>query len=233
METMEQMKHSYVKIGLLAVLLLLAVPGRDAMGDTFYQFVDKNGTIHFTNVPTDPRYRVLREDRPAVRLRPTVPDPSLHQTIAQTARRHQVNPALVRAVIKAESAFDTNAVSPKGAMGLMQLMPETANSLNVWNPYDPEQNISGGVRHLRYLLDRFQGDVRLARAAYTAGETRVLRESRVPPITEPRQYVRKVLRFYQDFSREGTGSGSLRAFAPAPAPAPIVTRRFINYLSPE
>jgi len=92
MENMAQMKHSYVKIGWLAVVLLLAVPGRDALGDTFYQFVDKNGTIHFTNVPTDPRYRVLREDRPAVRLRPTVPDPSLHQTIAQTARRHQVNP---------------------------------------------------------------------------------------------------------------------------------------------
>jgi soluble lytic murein transglycosylase-like protein len=100
-------------------------------------------------------------------------------------------------------------------MGLMQLMPETASLLNVSNPYDPEQNISGGVRYLRYLLDRFGGNLELALAAYNAGENRVSRESRVPRITETQQYVRKVLRFYQDLDT-----------------SPLVTRRFVNHLSP-
>jgi len=97
------------------------------------------------------------------------------------------------------------------------LMPEMAWSLNVVNPYDPKQNITGGVRHLRYLLDRFGGNLELALAAYHAGETRVSRESRIPRISETQQYVRKVIRFYQSFSRDG---GSL------------VTRRFVNLLSP-
>ena len=104
-------------------------------------------------------------------------------------------------------------------MGLMQLMPETASSLKVSNPYDPEQNISGGTRHLRHLLDRFGGDVRLALAAYNAGESRVLRESRIPPISETREYVRRVLRYYEEYSRKDD------------FPV-LVSRRFINYLSP-
>jgi len=84
----------------------------------------------------------------------------------------------------------------------MQLMPQTALSLHLSNPYDPQQNISGGVRHLRYLLDRFQGNVPLALAAYNAGETRVSRESRIPRIGETREYVRRVLRYYKDYRQQ-------------------------------
>jgi len=186
-------------------------------GDLVYQYVDRNGLIHFTNVPTSPRYKKTRGPRAFTQLQPKRLSPALHETITQTSLAYRMNPALVRAVIQAESAYDPDAVSPKGAMGLMQLMPEMAWSLNVVNPYDPKQNITGGVRHLRYLLDRFGGNLELALAAYHAGETRVSRESRIPRISETQQYVRKVIRFYQSFSRDG---GSL------------VTRRFVNLLSP-
>ena len=126
----------------------------------------------------------------------------VRQAIADNSQQQRVDPALVRAVIKAESSFNAGAVSRKGAMGLMQLMPQTALSLHLSNPYDPQQNISGGVRHLRYLLDRFQGNVPLALAAYNAGETRVSRESRIPRIGETREYVRRVLRYYKDYRQQ-------------------------------
>ncbi len=184
-------------------------------GDSIYQYVDRNGVIHFTNVPTSPRYKKLRGPLKSSRFTPMRLSPALHRTITQTSLLYRLNPALVRAVIQAESAYDPYALSPRGAMGLMQLMPETAWSLNVANPYDPKQNIAGGVRHLRYLLDRFEGDLELALAAYNAGETRVSRESRVPRISETQQYVRRVIRFYQSFEAQ-----------------PLVTRRFVNYLSP-
>jgi soluble lytic murein transglycosylase len=113
-----------------------------------------------------------------------------------------VDPALVRAIIRAESSFDASAVSRKGAMGLMQLMPRTARSLNLTNPYDPQQNIAGGVKYLRHLLDRFDGNVPLALAAYNAGESRVFRESRIPRISETREYVRRVLRYYKAYRQQ-------------------------------
>jgi soluble lytic murein transglycosylase len=197
-------------------------------GDSVYQYVDRNGLIHFTNVPTNPRYKKIRGPRAFTQLQPKRLSPALHQTITQTSLVYRMNPALVRAVIQAESAYDPDAVSPKGAMGLMQLMPEMAWSLNVANPYDPKQNITGGVRHLRYLLDRFGGNLELALAAYHAGETRVSRESRIPRISETQQYVRKVIRFYQSFSRDGGRSDRLYATEAQS----LVTRRFVNLLSP-
>ncbi len=174
--------------------------GKKLAQDALYRFVDQDGVIHYSNVPTNPRYRTFREGKPFGRFRPTLPSLMLHETILQASLLHRLNPALVHAVIRAESAYDPHALSAKGAMGLMQLMPETASLLNVSNPYDPEQNISGGVRYLRYLLDRFDGNLELALAAYNAGENRVSRESRVPRITETQQYVRKVLRFYRDLN---------------------------------
>ena len=176
-----------------------------ASADTLYRFVDAGGVIHFSNAPTDSRYRAFKTDRPRFHVAPAPLSQALHRTIAATSLQHRMDPALVRAVIKAESAFDSSAVSPKGAMGLMQLMPETAWSLQVSNPYDPEQNIAGGVRHLRYLLDRFQGDLPLALAAYNAGESRALKDTRIP---ETREYVRRVLRFYRDFLKEDKKSGA-------------------------
>lgn len=126
----------------------------------------------------------------------------LDALIEETARRHGVDVELVRAVVQVESNFDPEAVSPKGAMGLMQLMPATARRLNVDDPFDPGQNVEGGVRHLRRLLDAYRGDLELSLAAYNAGETAVERNRGVPPYAETQNYVRRIRKIY------GKDSGS-------------------------
>lgn len=122
--------------------------------------------------------------------------------IWKAAERYQVDYALVKAVIKTESNFNPQAVSRAGAKGLMQLMPGTANALGVNNSFHPEDNIQGGVRHLRYLLDRFQGDLPLTLAAYNAGEKVVLRCNGIPPYRETRKYIKQVLRYFKNYSSE-------------------------------
>ena len=117
--------------------------------------------------------------------------------IDAAAERHHVDPSLVRSVVKVESNFNPNAVSRKGAMGLMQLMPSTARSLNVVNPFDPEQNVDAGVRHLRKLLDSYGGNVRLSLAAYNAGSGAVARSAGVPHFKETQDYVRRITGLYQ------------------------------------
>jgi soluble lytic murein transglycosylase-like protein len=118
--------------------------------------------------------------------------------IDQAAARHHVDPNLVRSVVKVESNFNPNAVSRKGAMGLMQLMPSTARSLNVSNPYDPQQNVDAGVRHLKRLLDSYGGDVRLSLAAYNAGSGAVARSAGVPNFRETQNYVRRITTLYNN-----------------------------------
>ena len=117
-------------------------------------------------------------------------------SIAMAAARHNVDPNLVRAVVKVESNFNSNAVSRKGAIGLMQLMPATARSLKVNNPFDPEQNIDGGVRHLKQLLENYNGDVNLTLAAYNAGSGAVARSAGVPRFAETQNYVRRITNLY-------------------------------------
>jgi hypothetical protein len=128
--------------------------------------------------------------------------------IAQAAARHNVDPNLVRAVVKVESNFNPNAVSRKGAMGLMQLMPSTARSLNVKNPFDPEQNIDAGVRHLKKLLENYGGDVKLTLAAYNAGAGAVARSSGVPHYAETQNYVRRIENLYYRGDIFGPASAS-------------------------
>jgi soluble lytic murein transglycosylase-like protein len=117
-------------------------------------------------------------------------------SIVMAAARHNVDPNLVRAVVKVESNFNSNAVSRKGAMGLMQLMPSTARSLNVRNPFDPEQNVDAGVRHLKQLLENYGGDVNLTLAAYNAGSGAVARSSGIPRFAETQNYVRRITNLY-------------------------------------
>ena len=132
-----------------------------------------------------------------------------NKVIREAAERYQVDYALVKAVIKTESNFNPQAVSRAGAKGLMQLMPGTANALGVDNSFHPEDNIQGGVRHLRYLLDRFQGDLPLTLAAYNAGEKVVFRYKGIPPYKETRTYIRQVMRYFKNYSSELRNPDSL------------------------
>jgi soluble lytic murein transglycosylase-like protein len=183
------------------LLLMISLSETNASAENIYSFVDARGLSHFSNAPTDPRYKKIAvAGRPVARV--FLSYKGVHKAITQHSEQHGVDPALVRAVIKAESSFNAGAVSRKGAIGLMQLMPRTARAFHLSDPYDPQQNISGGVRHLRYLLDRFQGNIPLALAAYNAGETRVSRGGRIPQIVETREYVRRVLRYYKEYRQK-------------------------------
>jgi len=159
-----------------------------------YGYVDADGTAHFTDAPTKAYFRWL----PAFGLPPgaNLDRGQYAELINAIAAENEVDPALVKAIIRAESNFDQRAISRKGAQGLMQLMPGTAGRYAVGNTFDPAENIRGGVRHLRFLQDRFPGQVHLAIAAYNAGEGAVLRYKGIPPYAETRQYVSRVLRLY-------------------------------------
>lgn len=195
-----------------ATLLFTALPARADV----YQYIEANGTISLTNVPNDPRYRRIVSELPRSRTLISVAD--LAPVIARHSRAHRLHPALIRAVIKTESDFDPLAVSRAGAIGLMQLMPQTAVRLEVRDSYNPDENIGGGTKYLRQLLDRFDGNLPLALAAYNAGEHAVERYQGLPPIAETRQYVKKVLRYYRTFLMNDrlSSSRSYRAQASVP-----------------
>jgi len=199
---------------------VLLLPG-PALAAIYYQ-IDQNGVAHFTNAPTEPGYRLFQPGAlPAgTRLTPS----SVEQLIEAFAAEHDLDPDLIRAVIRAESNFNPKAVSRKGAQGLMQLMPGTIWRLSVGDAYDPRENIGAGVRYLRELLDLFRGDLTLALAAYNAGENAVLRYRGVPPYQETQGYVTKVLRLYKQTARESGGRRVIKTAAlpaePAPPPPP-------------
>ena len=175
---------------ILPIVLLLALPDVEA---AMYSFVDQEGKLHFSNVPADPRYREVPGygDQGS-----TVVYGRYGQFIKDAAVRYGLDPELITAVIKVESSFNPYAVSKKGAMGLMQLMPETAREMQVGAPFEAEENIMGGSRYLRKMLNLFEGNLRLALAAYNAGPNRVLKNGIIPKIPETEQYVKKVMREY-------------------------------------
>ena len=175
---------------ILPIVLLSSLPDLEA---AMYSFVDQDGKLHFTNVPGDPRYRevsgydsLLSE---AVQGR-------YGKFIQDAAERYSLDPELIKAIIKIESSFNPFALSEKGAMGLMQLMPETAREMQVSAPYEAEENIMGGSRYLRRMLNLFDGDLLLGLAAYNAGPSKVLENRTIPKIPETEEYVKKVMREY-------------------------------------
>lgn len=200
-----------------AVILLFA-DAAVAAAETF-RFVAPDGTIHYTNAPTDPAYRKLAQQTGTAAgwLRLPTPEPTGAYLghIRQASVRYGVPERLVSAIIQAESDFNPHAVSSKGARGLMQLMPQTASVLGVRNSFDPGENIDGGVRHLRGLLDYF-GNLSLAVAAYNAGAQAVTSHRGIPPYPETQGYVTKVLRLFNS----GPGDG----LAPPPPPPSKVYR---------
>jgi soluble lytic murein transglycosylase-like protein len=169
-----------------------------------YRYEDENGVIHFTNCPRDPKFKLyIRESKEDVenesRFFSARDSNQYDSLISEFSKKYQVDFALIKAIIRAESGFNPLAVSRKGAKGLMQLMPETASRVNVSNIFSPRENIEGGVRYFKYLLSLFNDDLRLSLAAYNAGENVVAGLRSIPPYRETVDYVRKVLSFYQSY----------------------------------
>ena len=173
-----------------------------------YRYVDERGVIHFTNCPRDPKFKLyIRESKEDVGDENNssssisyIKDSNQYDSlISEFSKKYQVDFALIKAMIRAESGFNPIAVSRKGAKGLMQLMPETALRMNVSNLFNPRENIEGGVRYFKYLLSLFNGDLRLSLAAYNAGENVVAELRSIPPYRETLDYVKKVLSLYQSY----------------------------------
>ncbi|HLA48448.1 MAG: hypothetical protein A2W77_09165 [Nitrospinae bacterium RIFCSPLOWO2_12_39_16] len=195
----------------LIIVFTLVFSGRCSAD--LYMYVDENGSIFFTDAPTHGKYIKIKEtakkeekkqktesSNSKASRKSQVNKDILYRNIQHTARKHDVDPDLIWAIIKTESNFNSEATSPKGAKGLMQLMPATARAYDVSDPFDPYDNIEGGIRYMRYLLMMFNGNVRLSLAAYNAGEHKVLSYKRnVPPFSETENYISRVLTYYNYF----------------------------------
>nr|WP_320116555.1 lytic transglycosylase domain-containing protein [uncultured Desulfuromonas sp.] len=185
----------------IVVGILLCLWGTVASGHAaIYKYVDAAGRIHFSNVPVKSHYTFYAHEASDKDLSSR----SVADLIKRYAVLNHLDVNLVRAVVRAESNYDIHAVSSKGAMGLMQLHPETAKDLKLSNPFDPLQNISGGTRYLRQMLDRFKGNLDLALAAYNAGPSTVERYGGIPPYQETQNYVEKVKQFQKLYRRSDT-----------------------------
>lgn len=190
------------------ILLLVAMTAVPVLAD-IYKYEDEEGVLHFTDAPTDKRFKIFMRDlkkdqklRTSFRLAGCARNPEEFEPIINScALEYGVNKSLVKAVIHAESGYNPSAVSPKGAQGLMQLMPKTAQGLKVVNSFDPADNIRGGVRYLRFLLDTFKGDETLALAAYNSGLSKVAKFGGIPPYQETRNYVAKVLNYKKNYDK--------------------------------
>jgi soluble lytic murein transglycosylase-like protein len=196
---------------ILPALLVLMLAAPVALQAQVYKWVDENGVVTFSNVAppkdqdfkvlnfpcyaSDPKCRSVRWDKVPLNTR------SFSDEIQMAAHFNDVEESLIRAIIHAESAYQSDAESPKGAQGLMQLMPTTAQELQVSNPFDPAANIDGGTRYLSALLDEFEGDFELAAAAYNAGPGAVRKYGGIPPYVETREYVRRVKILYRRYDQ--------------------------------
>lgn len=194
----------------LCIAFLLGSLTPPYAGADIYRYVDEDDIVHFTDAPTDKRYKIFMRDlkkdkelRTKLRYASSVNPAEFEQLIKTCSVKYGVNPSLVKAVIHAESGYNPNAVSSKGAGGLMQLMPATAKSLKVADRFNPKDNVEGGVKYLRFLLDTFRGDVSLAVAAYNAGLTKVAKYGGIPPYNETQTYVTRVLSYMKSYQENG------------------------------
>jgi len=165
-----------------------------------YMYIDTEGVLHFTNTPTSSKYKIYIKEK-------SRRSSNIHSTdkydrlIEEASKRHGVLFPLIKAVIKAESDFDPRAVSKAGALGLMQIMPKNVNALKISDPFNPLENIMGGTRYFKQLIDKYEGKLQLALAAYNAGPNMVDYYNGIPPIKETENYVKRVMKYFYLFKR--------------------------------
>jgi len=187
-----------ISVVLFALFFIVSTASSD-----IFKYIDENGVTCYTDAPLGKKNQKVIDEK----SNKVVPDKKkVEKSLAanadyssyvqKSARKYEIEPELIHAVIRTESNGNHRAVSKKGAMGLMQLMPSTASDMNVGNPFNPEENIDGGTRYLRYLIEKFNGNLTLAIAAYNSGPKTVEKYGNVPPISETRQYVNRVLALY-------------------------------------
>ena len=157
-----------------------------------YMFIDSQGVLHFTNAPTSSQYRLYIKERP----KPAEVTKKYDGIIQEASNTFGLSFSLLKAMIRVESNFDSRAISKKGALGLMQIMPQNLQAFNIRDPYDPKDNIMGGASYFKSLMERFQGKLPLALAAYNAGPTIVDKYRKIPPIKETKDYVKKVMKYF-------------------------------------
>jgi len=183
----------------LFLSLIFCCGTASAQQSQYYRYVDEEGTQVYTNLPPVGSVSDLSVSGPVPPVETPAPvkkEEAYNAIIEKYAGDYALDPSLIHSIIAKESGFNAKAVSPKGARGLMQLMPATAHRLGVNNSFDPEQNIKGGVKHFRSLMDNFNNDLELSLAAYNAGENLVQRLGRVPEIPETKDYVRSITARY-------------------------------------
>ena len=179
-----------------ALILAFSLFANSTAWADVYRYVDKNGVWHFTNIKTNKRYSIFIK---SPRKSSVKYIEEYSEIIRQASERFEIDPYLIRAIIKAESGFDHRAVSSKGAQGLMQLMPGTADDMAVSDPFNPEENIFGGTRYVSLLLKRFKNNMILALAAYNAGPETVKSFNGMPPFPETKEFVKQVMRYYETY----------------------------------
>ncbi|OQY58943.1 MAG: hypothetical protein B6245_09285 [Desulfobacteraceae bacterium 4572_88] len=191
-----KLKKIHTEILCVIFMVCVTVFPLNASMTEIYVYVDENGIRHFTNIPTSSRYRLFLKGRSYGTYSSSYSTTQFDDLITEASELYDVSFPLVKAIIKVESNFNPRAVSKMGAQGLMQLMPGTARLLKVSDPFDPWENIRGGTRYFKMMMNRFDGKLSLALASYNAGPERVERHKGIPPIRETQNYVKLVMKHY-------------------------------------
>ena len=184
---------------IISCALILLFLNNNSVHADIYRYIDENGVMHFTNAPTSStkEYQLFLREKPKVN--PRFSSKKYDDLISDASKRWGVSFPLVKAIIRAESGFNPQAVSKKGAKGLMQIMPENFKILGIKDPFDPKENINAGTRYFKQLYDRFKGKLALSLAAYNAGPSAVDHYKNIPPYEETEQYIERVMKFYYNY----------------------------------
>ena len=197
------MKSYQIKTITIVILCIVSVTfaAPSTLHADIYMYIDEDGVYNFTDAPPSPKYKLfIKERNPRPGKKNTLE--KFDKYIKEASKRHRISIPLLKAVMKVESDFNPKAVSKKGAKGLMQIMPQNYELLQIKDPFNPRQSIMGGAQYLSQLLDHFDGNVKLALAAYNAGPNTVERSRGIPPIKETKDYVKKIMKYYALYKKE-------------------------------